>query len=246
MIRTVLAALVGTLRDGFRIWWLAPVIPLLVVVPEAIQHVVEISIGMFDSREAARALGDDPRRMAAGALKVVGLVLAILATIRFWSSRDLGGRETGGRWWDPRAIAWRNFFIALGLIILSSLPGLLLRPTLGEEASAWIDLGVLLATLPLLVLLASGLSGDRSDSLGRVYRHGWLSALAIVVLAAIVWIPLQYLHGLNHQWAMGAPALAQWALMAFDSLVVGLLATMTGTAIHRGRVAGGGRPGRLS
>lgn len=240
-MRGVLAALQGTLRDGFRIWWLAPLIPLLVVIPEAIQHVAEISIGMFDSREAARALGDDPRRMIWGYLKLAGLVLAVLATIRFW-----GTRESGARWWDLSAIAWRNLSIALGLLILSALPGLLVQPYVGEAIAGGIDIALLVATLPLLVLLASGLGGDRTDSLGRVYRRGWLSALAIVVLVAIFWIPLQYLHGMNHQWAMGAPALAQWTLMAFDSLVVGLLATLAGAAIHHGRMLGREPGGRLT
>lgn len=240
-MQRVVGAFLSTLRDGFRIWWLAPIIPLLVVIPEAIQHVAEISIGMFDSRDAARALGNDPRRMIWGYLKLAGLVLAVLAAIRFW-----GTRGSGARWWDLRAIAWRNLSIALGLLILSALPGLLVQPYVGEAIAGGIDIALLVATLPLLVLLASGLGGDRSDSLGRVYRHGWLSALAIVMLTAAFWVPLQYLHGLNHQWAMGAPMLAQWALMAFDSLVVGLLATMAGAAIHHGRLLGRVPAGRLA
>ncbi|MFN3511007.1 MAG: hypothetical protein ACK4ZA_06600, partial [Tsuneonella troitsensis] len=46
--------------DSFRIWWLAPVIPLIAVLPEFAQHVAEVRLGMFDSIEQARAIANDP------------------------------------------------------------------------------------------------------------------------------------------------------------------------------------------
>ena len=87
MIRSILQEFLAVLRDGFRIWRLALLIPLLVAIPEAIQHVAEIRIGMFESRDMARAVADDPRRMVWGHLKIAGLVLAILAAVRFWAPR---------------------------------------------------------------------------------------------------------------------------------------------------------------
>ena len=38
----------------------------------------------------------------------------------------------------------------------------------------------------------------------------------------------------NHDWAFGAPDALVWALMIFDSIIVGLIATLVGTAIHHG------------
>lgn len=126
MIRSIPTDFLAVLRDGFRIWWLAPLIPLLVVVPEALQHVAEIRIGMFESRADFAALANDPRRMTWGIVKVIGLLIAILATVRFW-----GMRENAQRWWDVRGIAWKNLLLGIALIALGAVPGLLLEYALG-------------------------------------------------------------------------------------------------------------------
>lgn len=229
MIRDTFALFGQTLRDGIRIWWLAPLIPALVVVPEFLQHVAEIRIGMFDSREAARTLSDDPRRMVWGYLKIAGLVLAFLASIRFW-----GAWERGQRWWDVRGVAWKGFLVAIALLAATSLPGTLVEPSIGAERAGYIDIALALATLPLMVMLVAALGGAREASLRDYFRHGWWPAVRMLLFAAATWAPLQWLHGQNHMWAMGQHDAVVWALMVFDSLVVGLLATMAGTAFHHG------------
>lgn len=232
MIRNLLQDFLAVLRDGFRIWWLAALVPLLVVVPEAIQHVAEIRIGMFESRDMARAVADDPRRMVWGYLKIAGLVLAILATVRFW-----GAAARGERWWDLRRLAWRPLALGLAGSALAALPSLLLQPLIGEERSGWLDMLLTLATLPIFTLIAAGLAGDRTLTLRRAFTQGWLPALRILLLLVLTWAPLALLHAYNHRWAMGAADPLVWLLMTFDALVVGLLATMAGTAIHHGYAA---------
>ncbi|QYU69387.1 hypothetical protein J4558_04375 [Leptolyngbya sp. 15MV] len=229
MIRATLARFVEVLRDGFRIWCLAPVIPLLIVIPEALQHVAEVRIGMFESREVARALADDPRRMVWGYLKLAGLALAILASLRFWAAR-----EQGLTWYSPRGVRWKALGLALMLILLTSLPELLLRSVLDPAILAYITLAIPLATLPLIAYLAGALIGDPNLNLRGVFRTGWWPTLRMVLFAAAAWVPLQWLHGQNHAWALGASDPVVWGLMAFDSLVVGLLATIAGTAFHHG------------
>ena len=229
MIRNLMQDFLAVLRDGFRIWRLAPLIALLVVIPEAIQHIAEIRIGMFESRDMARAVADDPRRMVWGYLKVAGLVVAILAAARFW-----GTQLSPQRWWDLRSVAWRSVILALGLLLLISLPSLVYTPILGAAAAGYLDIALMLVTLPLLVLLIAGLIGDRALTLAGVFRTGWLAALRMLLFLVATWAPLAWLHGLNHRWAMGAIDPLVWLLMGFDSLVVGLLATMAGTAIHHG------------
>ena len=64
MLRLLATRIGSVFRDGFRIWILAPIIPALIGLPEFAQHVVEIQIGMFDSREAGQALANDPTRWA--------------------------------------------------------------------------------------------------------------------------------------------------------------------------------------
>lgn len=229
MIRSAPGDFLAVLRDCLRIWWLAPLIPLLVVAPEAIQHVAEIRLGFFASPAHAAAVADDPRRMVWGYLKIAGLLLAIIAAIRFW-----GARGRSARWWDVRGIAWPPVLLAAVLIALTSLPEWLLQGRISSGAATVVSALITLATLPVFVLLAAGLAGDREATLGGVFRTGWLAALRMAVFLVLTWVPLAWLHGMNHSWAMGAPAPAVWALMAFDSLVVGLLAMAAGTAIHHG------------
>lgn len=233
MIPALVRRLLGVCRDAFRLWWLAPAIPLIAVIPEFVQHVVEIRIGMFDSREAAQSLANDPTRWAFGYAKLAGYLIAILAAARFWAAR-----AQGLAWYSPWGIAWKVFGLALllnalvtAVLAAAEQP---LQAALGKAGSGIVSVGLTLATLPLLVLLVAGLVGDSKATLASVYRTGWGAALRIVLLSAAVLVPLMWLHGVNHDLAFGAHPALVWALMVFDSLVVGLLATGWGTAIHHG------------
>lgn len=241
MIRALWRDFLAVLRDGFRIWVLAPLVPLLVVIPEAIQHVAEIRIGMFENIEQARAVADDQRRMVWGYLKIAGLVLAILAAARFW-----GAAARGQRWWDLRGLAWRPLALGLAGWALAALPSLLLQRWIGEEGSGWLDMLLTLATLPIFTLIAAGLAGDRTLTLTRAFTRGWLAALRILLFLVLTWGPFALLHAYNHRWAMGAADPLVWLLMSFDALVVGLLATMAGTAIHHGYASPNGDQGAPS
>ena len=222
---------VAVLRDMVRIWWLAPLVPALVVVPEFIQHVVEIQIGMFDGVERAREVSDSAQRMGPGYVKVAGLILCILATVRFW-----GAWSKGERWYDVRGVAWKGFLIAFAILAVTMLPSLAARAWLGENAGQIVDIVIGLAVLPVYVLMVRALAGSREATLSSVYRNGWLAAVVAALFSIVIWVPLQALHGLNHTWAMGGEPALVWALMVFDSLVVGLLATGAGTALHHGLV----------
>ena len=229
MIRKLISRFCEVLRDGIRIWWLAPLIPALILVPEFAQHLAEINLGMFESEANARAVTDDPIRWALGYVKIAGLVLAILASVCFW-----GARRNGNRRWHLTSISWRTVALALILMAMSGAPGFVLRELAGQAVASAIDLVMTGITLPLLVLLVQGLYGDGSASLKSVFRYGWLPAITMISFAALVWGPLQILHGLNHQWAIGADSAVVWTLMVFDSLVVAMMATFAGTAIHHG------------
>ena len=242
MIGALARRLLHVLRDAFRLWWLAPAIPLIAVIPEFVQHVVEIQIGMFDSREAGKALANDPTRWAFGYAKLAGYLIAILAAARFWAAR-----VQGLAWYSPWGIAWKVFGIGLLLNgLLSALTWALedpLKSAVGEMATNVISLALNLVTLPLLVLLVAGLVGDRKATIGSVYRYGWGAALRIVLLSAVVLVPLMALHSYNHTLAIGSHPALVWALMVFDSLLIGLLAAGWGTAIHHGYQRLGHDPG---
>lgn len=244
MIGAFVSRLLHSLRDAFRLWWLAPAIPLIAVIPEFVQHVVEIQIGMFDSKEAGKALANDPTRWSFGYAKLAGYLIAILGAARFWAAR-----QQGLAWYSPWGIAWKVFgiaivlnglFMALTVVVADPLKG-----AVGETGANAISLAANLVTLPLLVLLVAGLVGDSKATLASVYRIGWGAALRIVLLSAVVLVPLMALHRLNHDLAFGAHPALVWALMVFDSLVIGLLATGWGTAIHHGYRPLGRDPGQV-
>lgn len=48
-------AIAAQVRLGFGLFRTAPLAVAIVILPEFLQHIAEIQIGMFDSREAARA-----------------------------------------------------------------------------------------------------------------------------------------------------------------------------------------------
>lgn len=220
--RTALALVIGTVLDALRLWRIAIWIPLLVVLPELFQHGVEINLGMFDSRAAFKALSADPQRMLFGYLKVAGLVLAIIAAAGYWSRR--GGHK----------VRWAAAGIAL---LLNVIPFVLLLPIEGHVSEpVWmvINVAVSIAAFPLLVLLLGALFGDQAMTLSNAYRNGWGKAVRIALLVPLGWLPLSPIHQYNHFLAMGQPQGIIWALMVWDSTIVGLMACWAGTALHHG------------
>lgn len=222
-------ALLDLYPKGINLLWLAPGALALVIVPEFAQHVAEIRLGMFDSREAFIALANDSTRMGFGYAKIAGLVLAFLASARFW-----GTGQHGGHWANPKTIVWGRLLIGLLLFMgIPALPELLkdqLEPWL-YQSLVW---GLSLIMLPMLFLALAGLFGDRATPVAAMWRRAWPWLAVTAVLVVLGFGPAQWLHGMNHRWALGASPALVWALMIFDSLLVGLLAGLTGTALALG------------
>jgi len=214
---------------GVSLLWKAPLVLALVAIPEFIQHVIEIRLGLFDSRQAFEAKALDPTRMAFGYIKIAGLVLTFLAAARFWWTR-----EHGGHWANLKDVAWARLLI--GLLLFMGVPALAelfksqIEPSL-YQALVW---GLSVAILPMLFLLLAGLFGDRSTPASAMWRRAWPWLLLTALMTALAFAPTQWLHAMNHRWALGADPALLWALMIFDSVLVGLLAGLTGTAFHLG------------
>ena len=225
-------ALVQLYPMGFSLLWKAPVVLALVVLPEFLQHVVEIRIGMFDSRDAARVVANDQLRWAFGYAKIAGLFLTMLAAARFWATR-----ERGFAWYGLADIDWRRF--GLGFLLFMLLPTIpaLFQAQIGKSTAQAIGIAITILLLPGLFLMLAGLFGDRATSIGDMWRRSWPWAILIALLVVLAFAPAQWLHGMNHRWAIGAHPAIVWALMMFDSLLVGLLAGLTGTALYLGYAA---------
>ncbi len=217
---------------GVSLFWVAPAVLALVVLPEFAQHVAEIELGMFEGREQARAVAPSPTRMAFGYVKIAGLLAAILASARFWWTR--GGKR---HWADLRGIAWGRLLV--GALVFVGGPELVkfaARQTVPALAD-YLTWGASLVLMPMAFLMLAGLFGDRDTPVSAMWRRAWPWLLLTVVLLIAAFAPASWLHQMNHRWAMGADPAAVWALMIFDSLLVGLLAGLTGTAFYLGYAA---------
>ena len=216
-----------TVFGGLSLFWLAPVIPMIAIAPEFAQHVAEIDLGMFASKEAFNAQANSDQRWAFAYFKIAGLLIAMLAAARF-----VGGARK--RWWDPRTIAWKQFLIALVLNIGATVMGAQISIFYDESPPALLFYGYQLATLPLMIYLVGPLFGDRTMTLRRAYTTGWVAVILAALYSLITWGPAQLLHQYNHTWAMGQSDAVVWALMVFDSLLVGAMACWMGAALAAG------------
>lgn len=216
-----------TFLGGLSLFWLAPIIPLISIIPEFAQHVAEIRLGMFDSKDAFNAEAMSEERWFFAYFKIAGLLIAVLAAARF-----LGG--AGRHWWDLRTIAWKQFLIALALNIAVTLVGVGIEKATDAGVPAAASIAFQIATLPLLIYLVGPLYGDRDMTLRKAYTVGWIATAMAALFSLLAWGPAQLLHQYNHTLAMGQNDAVVWALMVWDSLLVGLMACWMGAALAAG------------
>lgn len=221
------------LPDGIRLFVLAPVIVAIPILVEFAQHAVEVQIGLFESRDRFAALALDPRRMTFGYGKIAAIWVSTFLAARFWVNR-----RAGRPWWSLASIAWRPLLVGLGLSLLVSIP---ITPGLGLPPMALMatTLAVTIVSMPLMVLMMAGLLGDAGATLRGAYTHGWGKALRILAFTLLAFLPLQGLHYANHTFALGQPAALVWAIMAWDSVLVGAMAAIMGTVLHHGYAPSG-------
>jgi CDP-diglyceride synthetase len=233
----LLRALGEVYRKGGALPFAAPAIFALAVAPEAVQHAAEIELGMFASREAFIAKSNDPARMIFGGIKVAGLVVCILLTARFWHCGTLGralrmpARDLG------------RTLLAIVLSLAASLPAEWAAQSGQPPQIYWpmVAASWLLSFLTLAYLLGA-LLGDRQMTLRTSFTSSWklLPTLALLTVAAF-W-PASTLHSYAHKLALGLDPVLVWTIMAADSLLVGLLAALLGSALAVSyRLGGGGQ-----
>lgn len=239
VVRTLLSAIGDYLTRSVTLFWIGPAVVALVVLPEFAQHVAEIHLGMFDSVAAAKLAGNDPLRWAFGYAKIAGLVLTFIASARFWWCR-----AHGGRWYDIRRLAWVRLVIGFVLFMAIGSIGELFALIADRKAPVAVSIVFSLLSLPFLFVMLAGLFGDRVTPMKALIAKSWPWLLLLALLLPLLFAPLSWLHGMNHKWALGAPDAMVWALMIFDSLVVGLMASSVGAALfvaydrfHRGNAS---------
>lgn len=223
IFRALFSAIGEYFTRAVSLFRVGPIVVALAIVPEFLQHIAEIHLGMFDSLDAARAVANDPLRWGFGYAKIAGLVLTFFASARFW-----WGRKHGGRWYDLRQVGWGRLILGLVLFMAIGSVGELFPPLTGHKAPIIVGIAATLLSLPFLFVLLAGLFGDRATPLRTLIVKSWPWVLLLALLLPLGVAPMMWLHKQNHLWALGAPDAAIWALMIFDALVVGLLASFVG------------------
>jgi hypothetical protein len=234
---TLLRGVGEVYRRGVMLPLAAPAIAAIVVLPEAVQHVAEIQLGMFASREAFMAHADGWPRMSFGYVKIAALFLCILVSARFVYCGSVRGALL-----MPRRDLGRTLF-ALAIGLAASLPAEWAAQTGRPPFIYWPVVTLSWAvSLLLLVYLIGVLLGDREMTLRNAFTRGWkvLPPLAILTLAGF-W-PASMLHTWAHLLALGAEPVAVWTIMVADSLLVGVLAALIGSALAVGYRLGAGAP----
>ncbi len=215
---------------GLSTFWLAPIIPLIAILPEFAQHIVEVQLGMFESKEAAKIIQNDPLRWQFGYVKVAGLVLAIFLSARFWHKR-LSQQHDPAAGAKGSSIKWLALLAALLANVAYGAMQTMTGEALTGVARTAVEVIFSIGSIPLLVWLLATVFADHAMTFRRALTHGWLVLLPLAIYLPLAFIPGQWLHGLNHEWAMGASPALLWGLMIFDSLVVGAMAVLTGAAL---------------
>jgi hypothetical protein len=164
------------------------------VLPEFVQHVFEIKIGMFASLDAFKAQQFDPTRWLFGYAKLTGFFLSIFAAARFWWCR-----EHGGHWWSLCDLAWGRLLI--GLVLFGGVP--MLPELFKDQISRPVYLAAVtiltIATLPMLFMLLAGLFGDRETPAQVIWRRSWGWIVLTAGLTIVAFAPAAILHQWDHR-----------------------------------------------
>jgi len=203
-------------RQSWTFLLACPLIALIPIVAEFVQHVVEMRAGMYAGPEGARAAEMDPGRMAFGFVKTLAICLIAYPATRFYAS---GGNAAIARRLDPRAV--RLFAVVFALQTLLSALGLF-------AFGGAIAVGFFVFTLVFMPLLSRFVAaaplgawiGPPASIRQMAPQLPW--AIAFNVIAILPLMALHYALGIGAVFAPGDAA--KWALLVLDSLVVGWLA----------------------
>ena len=214
---TIWQALGATYKEAGLFLFACPLLALVPVVVEMIQHIVEMRIGMYDSIAMAKQAEHDPWRMGFGMLKIIALLLPIYWVTRFIHF-DRDAKRAAA--WDATAVrlfaVYMLLQIAIAAIQLFALPA----------TASWL-LGTFVFTEIFAALTAAwcvaaplgnpiiGLSAS-----ARMMTR-FLPATILIFLAAM--LPLMVPHYILGAAAIFGPAWSKWPILIVDSLLVGWL-----------------------
>lgn len=220
----------GAFRDG---WAVTRALPLLVVAMAGIefaQHAVELHLGFFSADLAVRkAAAEEPLRMAFGWPKMLTLYAVAFFATRWFVTRNKRQALRP----SPLALrryAWVVLFQLIPAVAIIYAGPIVAALGLGVAEVTPFRMVFGLAQLllePLLFLwfVNAALGTDAYGLLASAKATRWLYVWALLLMF-VTRVPVSQLHARLNMWPAGqAPAL-QWAMLALDALVVGVLAVI--------------------
>lgn len=213
-------------RSG-RYALLCPLLFLVPVAVEMVQHAVEIRAGMYVDMAGLKAAEGDMLRLVIGHVKVIALFLT-----GYWAARFLvfGDDPVAARRIDPVAVrlfvpvmAWGLFW----LILVQDAP--LIAGAMGISGSfaATVLVVSLLVSLLFDPLLAAWKTAAAAGNPGIGFVRSIRLTLGVYPYAVIVsllpMLPLMVGHYALAFLAVGKSPALVWAIMALDALLVGYL-----------------------
>ena len=206
-------------RGSGRTMRALPLLALVPVVFELLQHVVEVRIGMYASIDAAKALEHDPARMALGMVKIIGITLPVYWTARFLATGDRGFAAR----FDPRAAGLFGF-VLLFQVATAALQ-LFVLPQTGTVVVISFAVGLIIAALLAAWYAAAPLGNARLGPIGSARLMAPV-VISTMVLSVAAMLPLMIVHYGFAAVALLGPKAALWPSLIVDSLLVGWLASI--------------------
>ena len=213
--------------------------PLLALVPvffEVVQHIVEVKIVMYQSIAMAKAVEHDPRRMGFGMIKVIALILPGYWIVRFLAWRDPRAAARP----DARAVrlfaGFAAFQIALAVLQLFVLPQIgwvLLATFVGGQV-----IGILIAAWGVAAALGNAAIGPRASIAIMARQMPWTFVFSLLAM-----LPLMVPHYAFAALAILGPKALLWPVLLIDSLLVGWLSAVLVAASYVAAERAAGRAG---
>ena len=214
---TFLQGIAFVYRQSWAFLLACPLIALIPILAELVQHVVEMQAGMYVGPAGAEAAEADPARMAFGFVKTLALGLIGYWGVRFYATRDAAYT----RRLEGRAVAL--FAVVFALQALLSALGLFVFT--GVMAAGFFVFSLIFAPLLARFVVAAplGVWISPSASIRQMARQlPW--AVAFNVVAALPLMIVHYALGIGAIFVPGEAV--KWAMLIVDSLVVGWLAAV--------------------
>lgn len=218
----MLTDLASLYRQSWRYMIACPLLFLVPVAAEGVQHVAEIAQGFYTSIAAAKAVEASPLRMGLGVVKLLTVLLAGYWMVRWLAWQDAG--RTGAR----DIGAERRFAPLLAVEMAIQIAGLLAiyggpKPTLAVALGAAIApflTGILLAEWQ-----ASAPLGEASGPWRSIQRVAPIFPWALA-FSLIAFLPVLILHyALGFVALKGAGAI-KWIALIADTAFVGYLSAV--------------------